>query len=77
MLLIRSQIWIFFFIVTSPTLIKVTKRACFCGLLMSLVLEAENYKLNENGDIFSLSYERPIIFIRSSCCLGYILLHFV
>ena len=74
MLLIRSQIWIFFFIVTSPTLIKVTKRACFCGLLMSLVLEA---KLKENADIFSLSYERPIIFIRSSCCLGYILLHFV
>ena len=77
MLLIKSRIWIFFFMVTSLTLIIVTKRACFCGLLMSLVLEAENYKLKENADIFSLSYERLIIFIRSSCCLGYILLHFV
>ena len=67
----------FFFIVTSPTLIIVTKSVSFCGLLLSLVLEAENYKLKENGDIFSSSYERPIIFIRSSCCLVYILLHFV
>ena len=45
MLLIKSRIWIFFFIVTGLTLIIVTKRTCFYGLLMSLVLEAENYKL--------------------------------